>query len=131
MTTTTINGTTGHLEVTLPQTLYPVAEQDRAVTLEIRGNRDPSIITVNLEELSAALSIVGPVQRERLLRELQSKQEHLDRVTASLARAERAAGDYYRDLIESQKLEKGLRKALKKRDRMIEAFRLVVKELSR
>ena len=130
MTTTTINGTTGHLEVTLPQTLYPVAEQDRVVTLEIRGNRDPSI-TVNLEELSAALSIVGPVQRERLLRELQSKQEHLDRVTASLARAERAAGDYHRDLIESQKREKYLWKALKKRERTIKAFRLVVKELSR
>ena len=130
MTTTTINGTTGHLEVTFPQTLYPVAEQDRAVTLEIRGNRDPSI-TVNLEELSAALSIVGPVQREQLLRELQSKQEHLDRVTASLARAERAAGDYYRDLIESQKREKRLWKALKKRERTVKAFRLVVKELSR
>ena len=126
MTTTTINGTTGHLEVTLP----PVAEQDRAVTLEIRGNRDPSI-TVNLEELSAALSIVGPVQRERLLRELQSKQEHLDRVTASLARAERAASDYYQDITESRAREKRLRKVIRRRDRMIEAFRLVVKELSR
>ena len=131
MTTTTINGTTGHLEVTLPQTLYPVAEQDRAVTLEIRGNRDPSIITVNLEELSAALSIVGPVQRERLLRELQSKQEHLDRVTASLARTESAASDYFDKLIDNQAQEKRLRKVIKRRERMIEAFRLVVKELSR
>ena len=130
MTTTTINGTTGHLEVTLPQTSYPVAEQDRVVTLEIRDNRHPSI-TVNLEELSAALSIVGPVQRERLLLELQSKQEHLDRVTASLARAERAASDYYQDITESRAREKRLRKAAKKRERMIEAFRLVVKELSR
>ena len=131
MTTTIINGTTGHLEVTVPQTLDPVAERDRAVTLEIRGNRDPSIITVNLEELSAALSIVGPVQRERLLLELQYKQEHLDRVTASLARAERAASDYYQDITESRAREKRLRKVIRRRDRMIEAFRLVVKELSR
>ena len=130
MTTTTINGTTGHLEVTVPQTSYPVAEQDRVVTLEIRDNRHPSI-TVNLEELSAALSIVGPVQRERLLLELQSKQEHLDRVTASLARAERAASDYYQDITESRAREKRLRKVIRRRDRMIEAFRLVVKELSR
>ena len=130
MTTTTINGTTGHLEVTLPQTSYPVAEQDRVVTLEIRDNRHPSI-TVNLEELSAALSIVGPVQRERLLLELQSKQEHLDRVTASLARAERAASDYYQDITESRAREKRLRKVIRRRERMIKAFRLVVKELSR
>ena len=130
MTTTTINGTTGHLEVTLPQTSYPVAEQDRVVTLEIRDNRHPSI-TVNLEELSAALSIVGPVQRERLLLESQSKQEHLDRVTASLARTESAASDYFDKLIESQAQEERLRKAVKKRERMIKAFRLVVKELSR
>ena len=130
MTTTTINGTTGHLEVTVPQTSYPVAEQDRVVTLEIRDNRHPSI-TVNLEELSAALSIVGPVQRERLLLELQSKQEHLDRAIASLARTESAASDYFDKLIESQAQEERLRKAVRKRERMIKAFRLVVKELSR
>lgn len=124
MTTTTI----GNLEVTHAQTLYPVAEHDKVVTLEIRNSRHPQA-TVNLQELRAALGD-DPIQREQMLRELQSKQEHLDRVTASLARAERAASDYFDKLIESQAREKHLWKALKKRERMIEAFRLVVKELS-
>lgn len=128
MTTTTI----GNLEVTHAQTLYPVAEHDKVVTLEIRNSSHPQA-TVNLQELRAALGDdpEWKVQRERLLLELQSKQEHLDRVTASLARAERAASDYSRDLTESRARERRLWKALKRRERMIKAFRLVVKELSR
>ena len=119
----------GSLVIYKDRPTHPVAEQDKVVTLEIENSRHPQA-TVNLQELRAALGD-DPIQREWLLRELQSKQEHLDRVTASLARAERAASDYYQDITESRAREKHLWKALKKRERMIEAFRLVVKELSR
>ena len=119
----------GNLVIHESQAMYPVAEQDKVVTLEIENSRHPQA-TVNLQELRAALGD-DPIQREQLLRELQSKQEHLDRVTASLARTESAASDYFDKLIESQAQEERLRKAVKKRERMIKAFRLVVKELSR
>lgn len=103
-----------------------MAERDRAVTLEIRGNRD-ALITVNLQELRAALGD-DPIQRERLLRELRPQ---LDDALAQVDNLRAGLADTSRDLIESQKREKHLWKAFKKRERMIEAFRLVVKEMSR
>ncbi|NCD23142.1 MAG: hypothetical protein EOL90_09405 [Spartobacteria bacterium] len=119
----------GNLVIHKGQAMYPVAEQDKVVTIEIENSRHPQA-TVNLQELRAALGD-DPIQREQLLRELQSKQEDMDRVTASLARAERAASDYYQDITESRAREKRLRKVIGRRERTIKAFRLVVKELSR